>query len=79
MNADIEFWKMPSRRFYVAKLSDFEELRKSVQRKKLKLKKPVVGQFRESDGAGISANSANQLDKIEETVKKVCNKVHCIL
>lgn len=64
---------MPSRRFYAAKTADFEELRKTVKRKKLSLKrKPVVGRYAES--ANESEDTDNrQLHKIEDMIKKVCS------
>lgn len=34
---------MPSRRFYVARSSDYEELKRTTRRKKLSLKKKPVG------------------------------------
>ena len=63
---------MPSRRFYAAKFSDFEELRKTVKRKRLSLKKrpaePTINLINEPDNADISSR---QLNKIEDIIKKV--------
>ena len=36
---DIEFWRTPSRRLYSTKLTDYEELKTVLKRKKLSLKK----------------------------------------
>lgn len=68
---------MPSRRFYVAKISDFEELRKTVKRKKLSLKRNTsigCGHYVDLTAASES-DSRCQLDRIEEIVKKVCTKL----
>lgn len=72
MNVDIDFWRTPSRRFYVTKFSDYNEIQKTIKRKKLSLKRkgPIGTQYvdlTESDGASTS----QQFDRIEELVKKV--------
>ena len=57
---------MPSRRFYVARAADFEEIQKTVKRKKLSLKrKHYVDLTTDTD------DSSPQLGRIEDIVKKV--------
>ena len=69
---DIDFWRMPSRHFYVAKNSDFEELRKS---KKLSLKRNTsIGCGHYVDLTASESDNRCQLDWIEEIVKNVCTK-----
>lgn len=70
---------MPSRRFYVAKIDDFEEIQKNVKRRKLSLKrKGVVGRY-----VDLTDDSDNtyQLGRIEEMIKKVstCVTIHALL
>ena len=73
--ADIEFWRMPSRRFYVAKASDFEELQKTDKRKKLSLKrKSTAGSHIDLTNEPDDFNDSRQFKKIEDTIKKVCNE-----
>lgn len=70
---DIEFWRMPSRRFYVAKIDEFEEIQKTVKRKKLSLKrKSMVGHYVDLT-AESDVDNANQLGRIEDIIKKVCD------
>ena len=65
-HVDIEFWRMPSRRFYVARAADFEEIQKTVKRKKMSLKrKHYVDLTTDTD------DTSPQLGRIEDTIKKV--------
>ena len=72
--ADIEFWRMPSRRFYVAKVSDFDVIRKSVKRKKLSLKRNTTSVSGRYVDLTNESDDHYQLGRIEEIVKKVCTK-----
>lgn len=69
---DLEYWKMPSRRFYATKMCDLEEINKTVRRKKLSLKRK--GSRRGGQYVDLTAESDDtlQLERIEEMVKKVC-------
>ena len=54
----------------MAKLPDFEDVKKTVKRKKLSLKKKPTGRYVDQP----EDTDPDQLNKIEDTVKKVCNK-----
>ena len=70
---DIEFWRMPSCQFYVAKIDEFEEVQKTVKCKKLSLKrKSMVGHYVDLT-AESDVENANQLGRIEDIIKKVCD------
>ena len=70
---NIEFWRMPSRRFYVAKFDEFEEIQKTVKCKKLSLKKKsMVGHYVDLT-AELDVDSANHLGRIEDIIKNVCD------
>lgn len=62
--------RMPSRRFYVTRIDDFEEIQRTVKRNKLSLKKKSGHQS--VDQASTSdADTQQSLSRIEDTMKKV--------
>lgn len=81
---------MPSRRFYITRNDDYEEVLKSVKRSKLSLKKKSprqnaislqnvsdesAHQDASDQNVGASDSDTGQLGRIEDVVKKVCSYV----
>ena len=66
--ADIEYWKVPSRRFYVATRTEFQNLRKNKGRAMtLSRKRKRVDSDGEDEEEGVT------LSHIAQELEKVCN------
>ena len=69
--ADIEYWRAPSRRSYITKLPEYQELGNVIKRKKLSLgRKRGRSEYSEVSPDEQSSHFL-QLDRIENSMKKV--------
>ena len=62
--ADLDFWKAPSRRFYLAKQSEFGQLQQQLQRKRLSLRKRKAAPIDDQDSDRIE----NAMDTVSRYI-----------
>ena len=74
---DLEYWKMPSRRFYVAKKDEYEDMLRSKNRKRLGLS---LGRKKvRAEVIDLTTEDQYILCRIEESAKKVLAKLRMLL
>lgn len=68
---DLEYWKMPSRRLYVARKDEYEEILKAKSRKRLSLKgKKRKFSFALADDRDTDEDTPG-IDRVERKLAKV--------
>lgn len=63
---DIEYWRVPSRKFYITKFDDYEQLKSIIKRNKLSTRKRYI-----EDIQSIREDASQQIGRVETNVKKV--------
>ena len=73
---DLEYWKTSSRRLYVAKQEEYNELRKQISKNRLSLghkRKMVHVDLTDDDDDGSPSQA--RIDKNIQTVSQICTKL----